>query len=60
MKLNKEETNYSCQIYNTASTGRLKKLDSINREGKRVYTRAFRTSPVESLDVEANDPTPWN
>ena len=45
-----------CQIYNTASAGSLKKLESIHREGIRIYTRAFRTSPVESLHVEAIDP----
>ena len=47
-----------CQIYNTASEGRLKKLDSIHREGIKIYTWAFRTSPIESTDIEANDP-PW-
>ena len=47
---------YGCQIYNTASAGRLKKLESIHREGIRIYTGAFRTSTVESLHVEANDP----
>ena len=46
---------YGCQLYNTASPGRLKKLDSIHREGIRICTIAFRTSPVESLNVETND-----
>ena len=46
---------YGCQLYNTASTGRTKKLDSIHREGIRIYTGAFRTSPAEALHVEAND-----
>ena len=45
---------YDCQIYNTASTRRSKKLDSIHREGIRIYT-----SPVKSIHVEAND-SPWN
>ena len=49
-----------CQlpVYNTASVGRLKKLDSIQVEGIRIYTGtgAFRTSPVEALHAEANDP----
>ena len=40
-----------CPLYNTASAGKLKKLDSIHREGIRIYTRAFRNSLVE-----ANDP----
>ena len=47
---------YGSQIYNTASARRLKKLYSIHREGKRIYTGTFRTSSVESLHVEANDP----
>ena len=50
---------YDSQIYNTISAGRLKKLDSIHREGIRIYTGAFRTSPVESLHVEANYSS-WN
>ena len=50
---------YGCQLYNTASAERLKKLDSIHREGVRIYTGAFRTSPVESLHVEANYSS-WN
>ena len=32
------------------------KLVSIYREGIRIYTEAFRTSPVETLHEEANDP----
>ena len=48
---------YGCQLYNSASAGRLKKLDSIHREGIRIYTGAFKTSPVEALHVEANDPS---
>ena len=47
---------YDCQIYNIASARRLKKLDIIHREGIRIYTGTFRTSPVEALYVEANDP----
>ena len=33
------------------------KLDSIHREGIRIYTGAFKTSPIESLHVEANEPS---
>ena len=39
---------YGCQLYNTASAGRLMKLDSIHKEGIRMYVGAIRTSPVES------------
>ena len=38
------QMDYGCQLYNTASAGRLKKLDSIHRKGIRIYTGAFRTS----------------
>ena len=34
----------------------LKKLDSIHREGIRIYTGAFKTSSMESLHIEANEP----
>ena len=47
---------YGCQLYGTATKSRLKKLDSIHREGIRIYTGAFKTSPMESLHVEANEP----
>ena len=46
---------YGYQLYNIATAGRLKKLDSMHREGIRIYTGAFRTSPVEALHVVAND-----
>ena len=45
-----------CQLYSTASPGRLKKLDRMHREGIRIYRGAFRTSSIEFLHVEANDP----
>ena len=32
---------YGCQLYNTASAGRLKKLNSLNREDKRIYFLCF-------------------
>ena len=47
--------NYGCQQNNTASTGRLKELDSIHREGIRIFTGAFRTSPIETLHAKANN-----
>ena len=41
----------SCQLYIAAYQGRLKKL-----EGIKIYTGAFRISPAEALQVEANNP----
>ena len=45
----KTKIDYGCQMYNTASTGRLKKLDSIHRESVRIYTGVFRNPPEESI-----------
>ena len=36
---------------------RLKKFDSIHTEDIKIYADAFRTSPLESLHVEAIDPS---
>ena len=47
---------YGCKLYNTASAERLKKVDIIHIEGIRIFTGAFRTSPVKTLHVEVNDP----
>ena len=47
----RSKIDYGCQLYSTALTGKLKKLGSIQREGIRIYTRAYRTSPVESYDL---------
>ena len=51
------KVDYGCQLYNIASPWRLKKLDSIHWENLRIYTGAFRTSRLEVLYVEANDPS---
>jgi ribonuclease HI len=45
---------FSSPIYATASKTLLKPLDSIFHNGIRLATGAFRTSPVESLCVDAN------
>ena len=47
---------YGCQLYNTASPVRPKKLDSIHREDDEIYTGVFSNSPAETLHVEGNDP----
>ena len=49
----REKMVHGCQLYNTASAGKLKKLYSIHRKSIRIYTGAFRNSPVE---VKVN----WN
>ena len=49
----RSKIDYDC----TASSGRLKNPDSIYREGISIYTGAFRKSLVESLHIEAYDPS---
>ena len=51
----KTKMDYECQLYNTATAGRLKKHGNIHRERIRIYTGVFKTLPVESLHIEAND-----
>ena len=47
---------YVCQLRNTASAVKLKKLDSVHGEDIRIYIGAFKISLVEILHVGANDP----
>ena len=44
---------YGCQVYGSASTTNLDKLNVIHNTGLRLATGAFKSSPVESLYVES-------
>lgn len=46
---------YGAVIYQSATPSTLKTLDPVHHLGIRLATGAFRTSPVESLYVEANE-----
>ena len=48
---------YGCIVYGSARQSYLRKLDSIHNQGLRFVLEAFRTSPVNSLYVEANEPS---
>ena len=48
--------NYGAQIYSSAKPIALKILDSAHNEALRLITGAFRTSPVASLQVQAESP----
>ena len=52
----KSKLDYGSQIYSSAGSNALKKLDSVHNEALRICTGAFRTSPTESLQVEAGSP----
>ena len=42
-------------MYGTDASERLKNLESIHKEGIKIYTRYFKISSIEALHVEAND-----
>ena len=45
---------YGCQLFASAAKTTIEKLDSVRNDMLRMITGAFRTSPSESLHVEAN------
>ena len=51
----RSKLDYGCFIYGSARKSYLRCLDSIHHLGLRLALRALRTSPVESLYVEANE-----
>ena len=48
---------YGCIVYGSARPWYIKELDTIHNQGLWLCLGALRTSPVESLDVEANEPS---
>ena len=53
----RSKLDYGCQAYGSASNSSLKILDPIHHQGLRIALGAFRTSPFESLYVEAHEPS---
>ena len=51
----RSKLDYGCFIYGSAKKSYLRCLDSIHHLGLRLALGALRTSPVESLYVEANE-----
>ena len=47
---------YGCAVFSSACKSYLKKLEPIQNQGLRICLEAFRTSPIQSLYVEANEP----
>ena len=52
----RSKLDYGCIVYGAARTSYIKALDAIHHQGLRLCTGAYRTSPVHSLYVEANEP----
>lgn len=51
----RSKLDYGCIVYGSARKSYLKKLDFIQNQALRTCVGAFRTSPVPSLHVEANE-----
>ena len=48
---------YGCTVYGSARRSILKQLDPIHHQGLRIKLGAFRTSPAQSLYIEAHEPS---
>ena len=53
----RSKLDYGCIIYGSARKSYLQMLDPIHKQGLRLALGAFRTSPVASLYVEADEPS---
>jgi len=53
----RSKLDYGCVVYGSARRSYLRMLDPIHNQGLRLCLGAFRTSPQESLYVEANEPS---
>ena len=52
----RSKLDYGCIVYGSASKTAWAKLDPVHNQGLRLSLGAFRSSPVESLYVEAHEP----
>ena len=53
----RSKLDYGSIVYGSAQKSYLKCLDTIHHQGLRLALGAFRTSPVESLYAESNEPS---
>ena len=52
----RSKLDYGCIVYGSARKSYIERLDPIHNQGLRLCLGAFRTTPVKSLYVEANEP----
>ena len=52
----RSQLDYGSQVYGNASEKTLKIVDPVHNSGIRICTGAFRTSPIDSILVEASEP----
>ena len=55
----RSKLDYGSIVYGSARKSYLQMLDSVHNQGLRLALGAFRTSPVSSLNVEADEPSLW-
>ena len=53
----RSKLDYGCTMYGSARRSILKQLDPIHHQGLRIALGAFRTSPAQSLYIEAHEPS---
>ena len=53
----RSKLDYGCIVYGSARRLILKQLDPIHHQGLRIVLGAFRTSPAQSLYIEAHEPS---
>ena len=53
----RSKLDYGCIVYELARRSILKQLDPIHHQGLRIMLGAFRTSPAQSLYIEAHEPS---
>ena len=51
----RSKLDYACEIYSSACKTKLKELDVVHNLGLRICIGAYRTSPVESIYVDAGE-----
>ena len=56
LRLYRSKLDYGCIVYGSARKSYLQMLDPIHNQGLRLCLGEFRTSPVESLYVDAHEP----
>ena len=57
LSLIRSKLDYGSIVYGSARKSYLLELDTLHHQGLRLALGAFRTSPVESLYVEAEEPS---
>ena len=53
----RSKLDYACTVYGSARASYLQPLNAIHHQGLRLALGAFRTTPIQSLYVEANEPS---